>query len=357
MLFPYTYVPHQMEKMQTFIDFIFYEVWCKAPTRGPFGLQLFDANVELREVMEAFYYSDAKNADFFYGGIERIYGHFSKLKKKHIRRIKWWYRCSNDIESICKNTSGSYVACYSDIEKKYRNLFKDLKAFFAGLYDFEAAALTAKIGDIDSHYQAFVGENKKEKCPFCGIEGMKGQHHSRREAYDHYLPKALYPFSSINFHNLVPACHDCNSTYKGRKDPVHNAAGRRKAFNPYAMAGYTIEIQVNLKHTDIDSLTPEDIALQFGPVELAEEIETWRELYSIEERYKAKFCEESGGKYWLTQILDEWRGRGRCPNEYLESLGEHSNKHPYAECNFLKKPFLDACQRLGCFDMESAQSE
>ena len=28
MLFPYTYVPHSMEKMQEYIDFIFYQVWC-----------------------------------------------------------------------------------------------------------------------------------------------------------------------------------------------------------------------------------------------------------------------------------------------------------------------------------------
>jgi hypothetical protein len=39
MLFSYTYVPHQMERMQEFIDFIFHEVWCKAPVSGPFGLQ------------------------------------------------------------------------------------------------------------------------------------------------------------------------------------------------------------------------------------------------------------------------------------------------------------------------------
>jgi hypothetical protein len=65
MLFPYTYVPHQMEKMQKFIDFIFFEVWCKAPPNIPFGLDLFDAEPELREVMEAFFYSDAQGADFF----------------------------------------------------------------------------------------------------------------------------------------------------------------------------------------------------------------------------------------------------------------------------------------------------
>ena len=34
MLFPYAYVPHSMEKMQEFIDLIFFEVWCKAPASG-----------------------------------------------------------------------------------------------------------------------------------------------------------------------------------------------------------------------------------------------------------------------------------------------------------------------------------
>ena len=55
MLFPYTYVSHQMEKMQEFIDFIFYEVWCKAPGYGPFSLDLFLPNPDLYEVMNAFH--------------------------------------------------------------------------------------------------------------------------------------------------------------------------------------------------------------------------------------------------------------------------------------------------------------
>ena len=41
MLFPYKYVPHQMEKMQEFIDFIFYEVWCKACTTD-YGIHLYE---------------------------------------------------------------------------------------------------------------------------------------------------------------------------------------------------------------------------------------------------------------------------------------------------------------------------
>jgi hypothetical protein len=64
MLFPYTYVPHSMEKMQEFIEYIFFVVWCKAPAGQPFGFDLFNDKPDLKAVMEAFYYSDAKGADF-----------------------------------------------------------------------------------------------------------------------------------------------------------------------------------------------------------------------------------------------------------------------------------------------------
>ena len=76
MLFPYIYVPHSMEKMQGFIDFIFFEVWCKAPVKGSFRFELFDGNAELKGLMESFCYSDTKGGDFFYGHIEGIYNLF-----------------------------------------------------------------------------------------------------------------------------------------------------------------------------------------------------------------------------------------------------------------------------------------
>ncbi|WP_218120428.1 hypothetical protein [Nitrosomonas sp. Nm132] len=122
---------------------------------------------------------------------------------------------------------------------------------------------------------------------------------------EQHLPKALYPFNSINFRNLAPACHECNSTYKLSKYPAHNdAERRRKAFNPYAKASHVIEMQVALQHSDIEKLTPADVNLQFGPAAINEEIDTWKDVYRIEERYKAKLCRENDGKYWLTQVLD-----------------------------------------------------
>lgn len=350
MLFPYTYVPHKMEKMQTFIDFIFYEVWCKAPAGGPFGLHLFDANAELREVMEAFYYSDAQGADFFYGHVQRIYCLFSALTAAQINQFQQWYQGNNDLEKVFANDPAAHLVRYADIAVAHKDLGEQLAVFFKGLYSqslLDLAALRTKISDINDHYQTFVSTNKSGKCPFCGIGDIKGTHHSKREAYDHYLPKALYPFNSINFRNLAPACHECNSTYKLSKDPAHNPAGRRKAFNPYAAAGHTIQIQVTLQHADIDKLMPTDITMQFGPAALAEELDTWKDVYGIEERYTAKLCGENDGKYWLTQVLEECQAYDKQPVDILTMRAQQAHSRPYADCNFLRKPFLEACQQIG----------
>lgn len=362
MLFPYTYVPHQMEKMQEFIDFIFFEVWCKAPSNGPFGLNLFDTNAELREVMETFYYSDNKNADFFYGNVERIFGHFCNLNVKQIRRLKWWYHSNNNIEQLCINHSGCHATRYSDIEKKFPSIAVDIHKFFIGLYDFDAAALKKKIGDIDDHYKAFARTNNKGKCPFCGINDLLGEYHSKREAYDHYMPKAIYPFNSINFSNLAPACHHCNSSYKGSKNPAYSpkdpagGAARRKVFYPFSTQSYSIDLQVTLLHADIENLAPADIDLSFSPPALTEEIATWKDVYGIEERYRAKFL-SSAAKAWLEEVLTEQRWhsesagtKGRTPEAYLEAVACHASSFPYANENFLKHGFLQACKAVGIFN-------
>jgi hypothetical protein len=358
MLFPYTYVPHQMEKMQTFINYIFHEVWCKATTSGPFGLNLFNANPDLHELMEAFYYSDAKGADFFYGHVERIYGMFSALTAAQISQFQQWYQGNNDLEMVCANDPAVHLARYADIAVTQTALSGQLAAFFKGLYSqslLDLAALRAKIGDIDDHYKSFVTTNKVGKCPFCGINDLLGEYHSKREAYDHYLPKTLYPFNSINFHNLVPTCHHCNSSYKTSKDPTYTpkdpagTAQRRAVFYPYSATLYAIELQVALQHSDIANLTPADINLQFGPASLDEKIDTWKDVYDIEERYKAKFC-SNDSRDWLEQVRILHRNYNLSPTAYLISLNEQVQQSPMANCNFLKKPFLEACHSVGLLD-------
>jgi hypothetical protein len=365
MLFAYRYVPHRMEKMQEFIDFIFFEVWCKAPGAGPFGLHLFDGNAELKEVMTAFHYSDSKGATFFNGHVERIYGLFAALSPPQILQLQRWYRGNNDLEHVCGNDPVAQLARYADIDAQFPALAEQLPAFFKGLYASSLLGLKAlrdMIGDIDDHYQTFVKTNATGKCPFCGISDLFGEYHSKREAYDHYLPKAIYPFNSINFHNLVPACHHCNSSYKGSKHVAYTpkdpcgAQARRKMFYPFSTQPHRIELTVSLGHADAEHLRPHDVDLRFGPPDLTEQIETWKDVYGIEERYRAKLC-SADAKAWIVEVLDEWRwheeavgAEGKAPQAFLRDVARHAAQSPYAHANFLKHGFLQACASAGVFD-------
>lgn len=363
MLFPYTYVPHQMENMQSFIDFIFFEVWCQAPKTGPYSLALYSPYHDLAEVMTAFHYDDSQGADFFSGHTERIYNLFSTLTTVQIYELKRWYCANNDIESICANNPAVSVIRYSDFPVKLNGVKEELANFFKKLYsNLDIAALKAKIGNIDDHYNAFVQANKQGKCPFCGINDLLGEYHSKREAYDHYLPKAIYPFNSINFKNLVPACHHCNSSYKTTKNPAYTpkdptkSTYRRAFFYPYTTEPHSIELKIELHKIDIANLEPADMTLKYGPSINNEKIETWKDVYAIDERYKAKLCAENDGFYWYTQVMDEWKEDGREPAQFLSTLTRQTQQKPYAECNFLKKPFLDACQQLGIFSEHPKQN-
>lgn len=358
MLFAYTYVPHQMEKMQEFINFIFFEVWSKAPIGLEFHPNLFNDMPDLHEVMSEFGFSAKapERGKAFYKEIKAIYQRFAALSGQEIDQFQQWYQGNNDIEKVCANDPATQLVRYVDIPVAHKALCDLLESFFKDLYSqslLGLAALKEKIGNIDDHYNAFAKVNKAGKCPFCGISDMLGEYHSKREAYDHYLPKALYPFNSINFKNLVPACHHCNSSYKTSKDPAHplkdpaRSAQRRKVFYPFRAIGQKIEISVKLTHADFEAFTPEDIDIEFGPAVLAEEIATWRDVYQVEERYRAKFLGENDGKYWITQALDEWKSRGKSVDELLADLDLLADTKPVAECNFLKSAYLHGCRKAG----------
>lgn len=359
MLFPYQYFPHQIEKMQAFIDFIFHEVWCKAPTSGAYSLELFRGNVELYDLMVAFHYSDTNGAEFFGGHVQAIYGQFALLDPNAIQQLQHWYNGNNNIEQICANNPAVPLARYSDIAALSPELANKLATFYKRLYDkslLELADLENVIGTVDSHYKTFTSINKSGKCPFCGINDIMGPYHSHREAYDHYLPKKYYPFNSINFRNLVPACHQCNSSYKTIKDPAYtpkDPAGslkRRKVFYPFATDSYAITVSVILNTKDMTKLTPDQVDISFGPPTLASEITAWQEIYGINERYQIKLSDESDGKYWLFQVMDEWKQDGRKPSDFIKAITRQAADKPFAGCNFLKKPFLDACNNIGLFN-------
>jgi hypothetical protein len=92
------------------------------------------------------------------------------------------------------------------------------------------------------------------------------------------------------------------------------------------------------------------------PAAIGEQIETWKDVYEIEERYRGKLL---GGdaKAWLEEVLIErnWHNEtagaeGRSPNAHLRDVERHTRRSPFANANFLKHGFLQACKSAGLFD-------
>jgi 5-methylcytosine-specific restriction endonuclease McrA len=341
-----------MEKMHEFVDYIFYEVWCKAPDNSSYSVDLYNNNLELKEVITAFHYTSTKWGDFFNAAIEEIFKIFKTLTPDEISQLKLWYHSNNNIKYLCMNDPAVTPSTYSDICQLNESLSVALKSFFVKLYSKDLLSLKAlsdKIENIDDHYTEFVNINSKGKCPFCGLYDIDSEYVHTRDAYDHYLPKSKYPFSSINFRNLAPICNKCNSGFKGTKDPLYGKDGNRsKTFYPYNPIPYNIEIDIKLNSADIDNLAPEDITFTFGPASLAEELKTWDNLFGIEERYKAKCC-SADAKYWITQIIEESNSYEKSPSEILSVNLEIARKNPFSQNNFLRKPFLEACAALDIF--------
>jgi hypothetical protein len=94
---------------------------------------------------------------------------------------------------------------------------------------------------------------------------------------------------------------------KGSKDPAYTnktavgGAVRRKVFFPFASGPHVIVLHVVLGHADFEKLCSADIVLTFGPAPIAEEIETLKDVYGIEERYRGKLL-SGDGKAWVVEV-------------------------------------------------------
>ena len=192
-------------------------------------------------------------------------------------------RDSNDIELICR---GDYQPPI--IDKNEKGVFKQLRSVFLDLYNqvLDGKGFKDKYkASLRDHFDAFSKLNISiTLCPICGIGELKKHEDKSRDQYDHYLPKALYPFSAVNFENLVPCCKECNSfDAKGEQDTIEVSSNR--FFFPYDQDHRGINLEVTLKEDDVDIANTE-WALNFSnPDGKMEEIQSWRDLYKIDDRY------------------------------------------------------------------------
>lgn len=162
-----------------------------------------------------------------------------------------------------------------------------------------------------------------------------------REDNDHYLPKADFPFSSVNFQNLVPLCSKCNKKCKSTKNPF--AAGR-VSFYPFDTTHTNIEVSINIiDNPDLDyrTLRENDIEISFSND--PNKTSTWDWLFKIKERYN----EETRGfsKTELRTLANRLlrnnkRKTGLSYEEIIDDTIDDYEIEIFEDRKFLKRPFL-----------------
>jgi hypothetical protein len=233
-------------------------------------------------------------AEFYHNLVKRHKGILLKNFQSIFSITKTWtqakrtalcesIRTSNEIEQVCEgNVSATKAADISaDIKDLLLLLFKQLyKDVLFGKY------FKPNYGDRRSHYHNFRqhSNNGYPTCPACGIVAMHTWVDEITDQYDHYLPKDTYPFSSVNFQNLVPICRDCNSIEVKSNDDVLRHTG--KAFFPFDSNHQPIEFE-----TKISKNAPEIKNIEWSVDYVCEEgkedeLTAWKATYKIEKRHK-----------------------------------------------------------------------
>ncbi len=353
MLFPYKYINHDINRLQIWIDFLFINVWCNAKVE--YSLELLNGCPDLKKIAEEEAWKEDPNKkakDYITGPIAVIYDLFKDdLNNIQRKQIKKWYKRSRDLDKVCNNVYLFNPISRKSFEKYSKKIADELYSFYKNLFDnaLALAVIRNKNGTLENHYKEFVKVNNKGVCPFCGLNQLRSYEMDGHEAYDHYLPKEKYPTYSINFKNLVPACHGCNSIHKLRDSPIISKSnnGKQKAIFPYSLKTPDINFMINVNISNYKEYEHEHIEISITSKEEKEKIKTWLKLYNIEKRYKDELTNEGSGKYWLVEFLEELPVSAR--NTELQRLSEKLIKSKYKNKNFLRVPFLLACREEGLF--------
>lgn len=205
-------------------------------------------------------------------------------------------RNSNEIEKICR---GIVVPTKStDIPIDVKDL---LITLFQKLYNDVLFGKYFKphYGDRKTHYHSFKKclKNDYEKCPACGIKDLHNSDEDITEQYDHYLSKDIYPFSAVNFKNLIPICNDCNSILVKSNDDILRHSG--KVFYPFEAKKKLIDIKLKIIKNDSSNLEKIEWGLAYKvDAGKQDELSAWKAIYNVEERHK----KHASG--WITKWND-----------------------------------------------------
>ncbi len=135
MLFPYKYITHDIEAMQTYMDYIFNEVWMKAKGFDDFELDVFSGNLDLKEIMRTFNFlpNSPKWGEFFLEKVKNIFEIFQKLDDSQLKQLEYWYKVNNNIDDLCQGLESPIM--YREMKCFHKELTSELQGLYGTLYN------------------------------------------------------------------------------------------------------------------------------------------------------------------------------------------------------------------------------
>lgn len=337
MLLRFRYKEHKILGIENFFKYLILDVMLEAPNLHTKTLQ----EVLMPQYKKFFEFSRKIPLNFTLSA-EKLFESSKYLNVSQVEMLRLAFNHNNQIEQLCSKNIAPirYVDLSTTlfVGEEAQKYLKDLKTFSNQFYtDYIHLSEFEKIyGSIDDYYKELVG--KRGVCRCCGIERILTKGNKPRDAFDHYLPKSIYPYVSLSFKNLIPSCYHCNSSYKHEEDTLFVANNgidtQVKAFYPFTDGiddCNHIDVTIHLVHPyDKSKLFADDLILQFTCAGHEEEVLTWKRVYQIEERYKS-FCEDDD----LQIKVNEWVERYSWDKDYIESLLDECDSSPYYQGNFL----------------------
>jgi len=326
------------------------KVWTNANTGDVFSENLFAVKYRDLILSEK---AMPKN-DSLYKPIKTI---FDKVKGNKVLqdKMKNAFKVNNSIKSLCEK-SGDHPIRYSAF--KTDKIENDLKSFYKKFYTIIFSRPKFKEvfkTDLKDYYFDLKTEKNHKVCPFCGLLPLKSKEEDKREAFDHYFAKAVYPFSSVNPNNLFPMCNTCNSTYKSTKEVIYKSgkkgkklkqtdANRRKGIFPfdddYEYSKLIIKMVLKKKVVNFRKISSDDFDLEISYAGKQEEIDGWKEVFGIVKRFKGQILDNF--EDWYAIFIE-----GKTAPQYSAEIRKLKDHNPLSGMRFLQHTSLECWHASG----------
>jgi hypothetical protein len=161
-----------------------------------------------------------------------------------------------------------------------RALLQNLADYLLDIYNYDA--FTTKGAGWNGY--RLVGTFGLRICPYCQLNHINFHEDAAfqmRPALDHFYPESLYPFLAISLYNLVPSCHQCNSSIKSNHDPL-----AVELCPPFETIPNRIQFRLdNLPHNATD-LDPHDVQLTIECATGQHHAQRHIDFFRLAERYQ-----------------------------------------------------------------------